>query len=152
MQGWSLKCYIEIFFFSARVCLHVVCGIYYSICTQWNCIINMNVHNLRHMKNNASTHFARQQAVCFWLHRERRSCFLTPVETDLVWLLQVKQGTLKKIYIHSTSDLVQIKLKNVGFFCSCVKAVCVLCIYTRAMDRAWNGLSWREKKYFLFIM
>lgn len=33
--------------FSARVRLHVVCAIYYSICTEWSCIINMNVHKVQ---------------------------------------------------------------------------------------------------------
>lgn len=34
----------------------------------------------------------------------------------------------------STSDLVQ-TVKNDGFFCSGVKAVCIVCIYTRVMRR-----------------
>lgn len=86
---------LNTFFFLPVSALHYrfACGIYYSICTEWSCIINMNVHNHRYMKNNnASTHFAPQRAVCLWLslHQEWRIWILTQIETDL---LQAKQGT-----------------------------------------------------------
>lgn len=41
-------------------------------------------------------------------------------------------NTFKKKLKHIRSG--SNKVKDVGSFCSCVKAVCVVCIYTRAMD------------------
>lgn len=75
-------------FFLPGPALHYrfACDIYYSICTELSCIINMNVHNHCFMKNdNASTHFAPQRAVCVGLavQQEWKICLLTPKETDL---------------------------------------------------------------------
>lgn len=128
------------------------CGIYYSICTEWNCIINMNVHNHRYMKNNNTrTHFARQQAVRLQLslHQDPKVRFWTLTETDLIWLLQEKQGTFSKNPHQSSSDVVQVKFKMLDLlFCSCVKTVCVVWIYTRAMKlyviTQWIAL-WKKR-------
>lgn len=70
----------------------------------------MNVHNLRHMKSKASADFARQRAACFWPHQDQRSCFLTPVETDL----SAADGTWKETALSSGSDAVKV----IGLFCS----------------------------------
>lgn len=75
--------------------------------------------------------------------RKKGNCFLTALETDLIWLVSVNRE-LKKQTNHA-SDLVRIQL-NGRFFCSCVKAVCVLCFYTRAMDRGSHGLLHGQKK------
>ena len=55
------------------------------------------------MKNNASTHFAQQQAVCLWLRLHQEQKIFNITQTDLIGQMHAKHGTFKKMQ-HIRSD------------------------------------------------
>lgn len=127
LNSWSIS-----LFFSARLCLHVVCAIYYSICTEWTCIINMNVHNLGQMK------------------KEQRFSSLQPVGGAVETSGGTAAGqprTFKKIKTRQSLRSASHKVRNFGFPSSCRgRSVFGVSI------QEWQATLWRTKMNLLLIM
>lgn len=71
--------------------LAVCMCIYSSICTEWNCIINMNVQNREYVKN--YTLLGRRRFFCLWLSLRQEQKDFEALETDLVCQLRAETGT-----------------------------------------------------------
>lgn len=96
-------------------------------------------------KRNVRSGFCSAAGSFFLAAPRRRSCFLTPLEPDLVWPLQVNQGRLKKkkkIQIQSVRSGSN-QVKNAGFLCSC-RGRSVFCV---SIQRGWTIFV--EEKGFL---
>lgn len=93
-------------------------------------------------KRNVRTGFCLAAGSFFLAALRRRSCFLTPLEPDLVCSLQVNQGRLKNIQIQSVRSGSN-QVKNAGFLCSC-RGRSVFCV---SIQRRWTIFV--EEKEFL---